>query len=157
MSTPQTPNPTIQRELTHGVSGACLCLSVHRAARSLARRFDQALRPVGLTNGQFSLIMALNQAGPAGMGAIAALLALDRTTLTAALKPLVARGLVRVRVDPGDRRGRLLSLTGAGEGLLALALPIWERAHAATEAVIGEAGVERFRRDLGAVTVGRGE
>src|SRR3954454_8519002 len=98
-------------EVTILVRDSCLCLHVQRAARALARRFDDALRPLGLTNGQFSLLMSLNRPEPAGMGGVATLLAMDRTTLTAALKPLIRRGLVRVAPDPGDRRGRLLTLT----------------------------------------------
>jgi hypothetical protein len=58
---------------------ACV-LHVQRAARALARRFDDALRPLGLTNGQFSLMMSLNRPQPPGMGDVASLLAMDRTT-----------------------------------------------------------------------------
>jgi hypothetical protein len=56
--------PTVQRpsfETTLLVRDSCLCLHVQRAARALARRFDEALRPVQLTNGQFSLLMSLNR------------------------------------------------------------------------------------------------
>ena len=48
-------------EMTRMVRDTCLCLHMQRAARALARRFDEALRPVGLTNGQFSLLMSLNR------------------------------------------------------------------------------------------------
>src|SRR6516165_10160831 len=91
-------------ETTLEVRDACLCLHVQRAARALARRFDEALRPMGLTNGQFSLMMSLNRPEPPDMGAVASLLGVDRTTLTAALKPLRRRGLVEVKGDPADRR-----------------------------------------------------
>ncbi|WP_454761610.1 MarR family winged helix-turn-helix transcriptional regulator [Caulobacter segnis] len=111
------------------VRDTCLCLHVQRAARALARRFDDALRPVGLTNGQFSLLMSLNRPEPAGMGGVASLLAMDRTTLTAALKPLLRRGLLIVAPDPEDRRARVLSLTSAGRAVLAQAVPIWTREH----------------------------
>src|SRR5882757_9001188 len=100
-------------ETTHLVRDTCLCLHLQRAARSLARRFDDALQPLGLTNGQFSLLMSLNRPKPPPMGPVAELLAMDRTTLTAALKPLRRRGLVVIAVDPADRRGRLLRLTPA--------------------------------------------
>src|SRR5215470_7170580 len=93
------------------VRDCCLCLHVQRAARALARRFDEAFRPLDLTNQQFSLLMSLNRPAPPGMTAVAAVLAMDRTTLTAALKPLERRGLVKVTVDPDDKRGRLLKLT----------------------------------------------
>src|SRR3974390_3561313 len=96
---------------THEVRDACLCLHVQRAARALARRFDEALRPMGLTNGQFSLMMSLNRPQPPDMGAVASLLGMDRTTLTAALKPLQRRRLLRISVDPADRRGRIMTLT----------------------------------------------
>ncbi|MDY0871018.1 MarR family winged helix-turn-helix transcriptional regulator [Dongia rigui] len=124
----------------------CLCLHVQRAARALARRFDDALRPLDLTNGQFSLLMSLNRPQPAGMGSVAQLLAMDRTTLTAALKPLERRGLLKVSVDLADKRGRLLTLTPAGRKLLAKAVPIWKSHHAAIESGLGDP--DRLRRDL---------
>src|SRR5271154_5593291 len=89
-------------ETTLRVRDCCLCLHVQRAARALARRFDEALRPIGLTNGQFSLLMSLNRPEPAGIAAVAGLLAMDRTTLNAALKPLERRGLVSVDRDASD-------------------------------------------------------
>src|SRR5712671_4732534 len=120
-------------EITLEVRDTCLCLHVQRAARALARRFDEALRPLDLTNGQFSLLMSLNRPAPPAMGAVASLLAMDRTTLTAALKPLERRGLVKVTADPADKRSRLMTLTPAGRGLLARAVPIWQRTHAEIE------------------------
>lgn len=119
--------PTVTYEMTEFVRDHCLCLAAQRAARTLARRFDEALRPVGLTSGQFSLLMSLNQPTAPSIGSIAALLAMDRTTLTANLKPLERRGLVETKVDAVDRRGRLLVLTAIGRNLLQSALPIWQR------------------------------
>src|SRR3712207_8967583 len=102
-------------ETTLQVRDTCLCLHTQRAARALARRFDEALRPVGLTSGQFSLLNALNRPEPPSIGPVAQLLAMDRTTLTAALKPLERDGLVAVAVDPDARRKRLLRLTPRSE------------------------------------------
>lgn len=56
------------------------------------------------------------------MGPVASLLAMDRTTLTAALKPLERRGLVRIYPGPSDGRSRILTLTGNEAGLLARAV-----------------------------------
>ena len=138
-------------ETTLAVRDTCLCLHAQRAARALARRFDEALRPAGLTNGQFSLLMALNRPGPVGMQPVARLLAMDRTTLTAALKPLERDGLVALAVDPADRRGRLLRLTDKGEARLATAVPIWRGLHAAIEAGLPKPGPEVLRRGLRAL------
>jgi DNA-binding MarR family transcriptional regulator len=126
----------------------CLCLHVQRAARMVARRFDEALRPLGLTNGQFSLLMSLNRAEPATMGATAALLAMDRTTLTAALKPLQRSGFVEVTIDPDDRRSCQLKLTRAGKSLLASAVPIWKRTHAEIERLLDGRDPEILRQEL---------
>ncbi len=63
------------------------------------------------------------------MAPVASLLAMDRTTLTAALKLLERRGLVTVNPDPLDRRSRILCLTPAGHELLLKAVPVWEQEH----------------------------
>lgn len=120
----------ISRETTLHVRDHCLCLATQRAARALARQFDIALRPVGLTNGQFSLMMSLNRPDPPTLGSAATFLAMDRTTLTANLKPLERRGLIEIVPDPKDRRGRRLRLTDAGRRVLHDALPIWKTTHA---------------------------
>lgn len=134
------------------VRDACLCLQVQRAARALARRFDDAFRPVGLTSGQFSLLMALNRPDPPTMGQVAAVLAMDRTTLTANLKPLEKQGLLAVAPDPADRRVRRLSLTPAGRAALTRALPIWEATQAELHARLGEQDVAALCRALAALT-----
>ena len=92
--------------ITVEVRDTCLCLHLQRAARAVARRFDAALRPLSLTNGQFSLLMSLNREEAPSIGSVSALLAMDRTTLTANLKPLERRGLVKVRsMMPTNARG----------------------------------------------------
>ena len=116
-------------ETTLIVRDCCLCLHAQRAARHLARLFDDALRPLNLTNGQFSLLTSLNRPEPATMKGLATLLAMDRTTLTAALKPLERRGLVKILQDPSDKRSRLLHLTAKGKQLLAQAFPICQHTH----------------------------
>jgi DNA-binding MarR family transcriptional regulator len=130
------------------VRDTCLCLHVQRAARALARRFDVAMKPIGLNNGQFSLMMSLNRPVPATMKSVCDLLAMDRTTLTAALKVLERRGLVKTETDPKDRRGRLLTLTEAGMAMLSAALPIWTRVHAEIDAELGDGGSDVVRQLL---------
>jgi len=135
-------------ETTLLVRDSCLCLHVQRAARALARRFDDALRPFGLTNGQFSLMMSLNRPMPAPMKSVTTLLAIDQTTLTAALKPLERRRWVNVEPDPRDRRARLLSLTPSGKAALAAAVPIWKVTHEALEERLPDGNGDQLRRDL---------
>jgi DNA-binding MarR family transcriptional regulator len=139
-------------ELTHKVRDTCLCLHVQRAARAVARRYDEALRPLALTSGQFSLLMSLNRVGAPSIGQVSTLLAMDRTTLTANLKPLERRGLVTVTVDKADKRSRLMALTPTGRTLLAAAVPLWERAQAAAERLVGGSDPDRLRADLRALS-----
>jgi DNA-binding MarR family transcriptional regulator len=139
-------------ETTHHVRDTCLCLHVQRAARALARRFDEALRPLGLTHGQFSLLMSLNRPEPPRLGSVAELLAMDRTTLTANLKVLERRGLVKIAIDKADKRSRRLSLTAAGKSLLADAFPIWKREHAAIERMLHQPSPDQLRSGLVALS-----
>ena len=135
-------------ETTVKVRDTCLCLHLQRAARAVARHFDELMRPAGLTSGQFSILMSLNRPEPPTIRSVAELLAMDRTTLTANLKPLERRRLVRIRVDAADRRTRRLVLTAAGRRQLIAALPAWENGHAMIEPVLAGASANRLRADL---------
>lgn len=139
-------------ETTVLVRDSCLCLHVQRAARALARRFDDVLRPLGLTNGQFSLMMSLNRPEAPGMRAVASLLAMDQSTLTAALKLLQRQGLVKVTADPRDRRSRLLTLTAKGRSVLVRAVPVWQSTHSEIEALLHNGEPERLRKNLRALS-----
>jgi DNA-binding MarR family transcriptional regulator len=147
MSKPADPS----HATTLRIRDHCLCLHTQRAARALTRRFDDAFRPLGLTSGQFSLLVSLNRPEPPAMGDVASLLAMDRTTLTAALKPLERRGLVAVATDGEDRRSRRLLLTDAGKSLLADAVAVWQSTHDAVDRSLGNAGdgaPQRWLREI---------
>jgi DNA-binding MarR family transcriptional regulator len=135
------------------VRDKCICLHIQRAARLLARRFDTALKPVGLTNGQYSLLMSLNRPNLPGVpkatvGSVSELLGMDRTTLTAAARVLYSRGLLVLESEAGDRRSKVLRLTPEGRRVLAAAVPVWKREHELIEKQLGEGGADRLRRDL---------
>ncbi len=141
----------LSAEATRHIRDTCICVRVQRAARALARHFDDALRPAGLTHGQFSLLTALNQKEPPIMSAISNALAMDRTTLTANLKPLERRGLVKIAVDEKDRRSRRLVITAKGRATLKAAFPIWKAAHAVLDDAVGSTRIDRLRADLRAI------
>jgi DNA-binding MarR family transcriptional regulator len=137
---------------THLVRDNCLCLHVQRAARGLARLFDDVFRPLDLTHGQFSLLMSLNRPEPPTIGSVAALLAMDRTTLTAILKSLERRRLVKVSVDKEDKRSRRLTITPTGRSLLAKAFPLWRETHAAIEQLVAAFHPDDLRTALRAMS-----
>ena len=120
---------TLPFDTTLEVYNRCLCFGMHRAARTLARRFDAAFAHLGISHGQYSLMMSLNRPEPPRLGEAAAFLAMDRTTLTANLKPLERLGYVEIIPDKEDKRSRRLVLTDAGRKVLAAAVPIWRATH----------------------------
>ncbi|NIA70545.1 MarR family transcriptional regulator [Pelagibius litoralis] len=134
--------------VTHEVRDRCLCLHLQRAARAIGRRFDEALRPVDLTNGQYSILVSLNRPEAPRIGDVAYLLAMDRTTLTANLKPLERRGLLTVSPDPQDRRSRRLQLTDAGRDLLVQAVPLWRSTHDGVDRILHDKDGAVLRADL---------
>src|SRR5690606_35775943 len=109
----------------------CLCFRSRRVARLITRLYDEALRPLGLHATQLTRLNAIALSGREGgrMNALADVLALDGTTLSRNLRPLVAAGLVRLDRTPGDRRVRVAILTAAGQQMVADALPLWNEAH----------------------------
>ena len=151
MSNHPAATPIVPFETTLHVRDHCLCLAAQRAARALGRRFDEALKPVGITSGQFSLLMSLNRPEPPTIGSVASLLAMDRTTLTANLKPLERRGMIELVADEKDRRSRRIRLMDAGMKVLGAALPIWVRTHGEIDEKLGDIKVSGLRAGLGAV------
>lgn len=119
------------------IHARCLCLGLRGAARAVSRRYDQALAPVGLTNGQFSLLTVVAGHGEIGVLALAEALAMDRTTVTAALKVMEGRGLVALAPDPSDGRARRIALTDEGRAVLAEAAPRWAQAQDELAARLG--------------------
>jgi DNA-binding MarR family transcriptional regulator len=126
-------------------------LHAQRAARALARRFDDGFRPFNLTNQQFALLMALSRREAPTIGPVARALEIDRTTLTAALKVLERRMLLTVEVDTADRRTRRLRLTQAGQAALSEALPVWHRIHAEIAAEKPDLDLNALRASLRAL------
>ena len=137
---------TLPREVAIEVRDQCLCFVAQRAARELARRFDRLFAPFGITNGQFSMMVATGGMGQPKPGDLARSLAMDHATVTAAVHKLEKRGLVSVTPDGGDRRARRISLTAAGVALVMKAVPLWRQEHARLAAELGNAG--EIRRHL---------
>ena len=149
-----TPNSSLDRKTVEEVRDTCLCFATQRAARVLARRFDQLFAPLGITNGQYSMMVALSGMGEPKLGQLAAFLGMDHTTLTAAIKALDKRGLLVLKSDPEDGRARRVSLTEEGRSLIARAVPLWRAEHARLDEEIGESHASALRAGLSEVSSG---
>src|SRR5215217_5827709 len=86
------------------VARACACANLRRAARAVTQVFDEALAPSGLRATQFTLLVTSRLMGESTINELAEKMAMDRTTLSRNLKPLVRSGLLEVR--PGEDGGR---------------------------------------------------
>lgn len=135
----------------HEIRDQCLCLATQRAARRLGRRFDRLFAPLGLTNQQFSMLVALSGQWTPRMGQLAEFLGMDSTTMTAAVKPLEKRGLVRLLTDEADARVRRPALTGTGRDIVAQAVPLWREEHAKVQAELVGQDAAALARILGQV------
>ena len=142
-------NPSYEATLL--VRDTCLCLGVQRASRAIGRLFDDAFRPLGLNNFQYSLLMMLNRPSPLTVGGLAECLTMDRTTTTANLKPLERRGLVTIRRAKEDARIKHVVLTDAGRTLLAEAVGRWQVTNDAVKASITGTDLSSLYSGLGAI------
>ncbi|MGH8114081.1 MAG: MarR family winged helix-turn-helix transcriptional regulator [Rhodanobacteraceae bacterium] len=127
----------------------CLCLASRRAARTITREFDRALRPCGLRATQFTLLSALRLAGPQSIGDLAELLGIDRTTLTRNLAVAEQHGWVTLRVDRRDARSRVAAITSKGSRTLIASIPMWRKTQQRLLDGIGEPAAASLRRLAG--------
>lgn len=115
----------------------CFCAQSRRLARTLTARYDAALSAAGLTAAQFETLSVLSALGPSSGRALAETLALDKTTLSRNLKPLLGSGWIEARRGEDDARNVIYTLSTAGRKKLARAMPLWQQAHKATETMLG--------------------
>lgn len=107
----------------------CLCTKLRRAARSVTRIYDDALRDLGLNVAQYSLLSHLQRLEQPSISALAEAMGLDRSTLGRNLKVLEGDGLVRVG-EGSDMRSRLVLLTDEGLSRFQRGAAAWEEAQA---------------------------
>ena len=132
------------------IARECPTIRARQASRVLTRVYDDVLRPLGLQMSQFSVLVQIAAFGEAGatITALAAELAMDRTTLTRNLRPLERAGLLRVARAPGDARARVVLLTHRGEKTIETAYPYWEAALQRVRSVLGPRPLQALRSQL---------
>ncbi len=129
-------------------SSGCTCLRLRKASRRVSQIYDRSLEPLGLTVTQFSLLGYVAGFDGIGIGALAAKLVMDPTTLTRNVRPLVRQGLVELVADPDDQRSRCLHLTAAGRKAYQQAKPAWARAQREIDKALEDAGAPTLNKVL---------
>src|ERR1700754_488576 len=88
----------------------CHCTALRKASRRISQLYDAALAPSGLKTTQRAILAEIARSQPTTMGVLAEALVMDAGGLAHTLKPLVRDGLVKLSVDPEDRRNRLIQV-----------------------------------------------
>jgi DNA-binding MarR family transcriptional regulator len=121
------------------------------ASRVITRHYDHALAPVGLSTSAYSILSRTSSEGPLPLGALASRLAMDRTTLSRELTPLVDAGLLTATMDADDRRRRVVAVTHKGAALVNRARPLWDRAQKEIASDFGVARTKELMAELHAL------
>ncbi|MCJ2034809.1 MarR family winged helix-turn-helix transcriptional regulator [Methylobacterium sp. J-068] len=124
-------------------SVTCHCNAIRQGARQVTQFYDRHLAPAGLRTSQYSMLVGLRRLGPISINGFADAMAMDRTTMGRALKPLERDGLLAVGPGPNGRT-RALDLTEAGRRRITEAEPLWRTAQTAFEARYGAADAARL-------------
>jgi DNA-binding MarR family transcriptional regulator len=130
-------------------ASSCSCTALRKASRRVSLLYDAALAPCGLRTTQRAILNHILRAGTPATGELAAALVMDRGALAHNLKPLERDGLVEIKIDPKDRRNRLIALTAKGRAKLAQSEALWARAQRSFEAAFGVAESASLREALG--------
>jgi DNA-binding MarR family transcriptional regulator len=131
----------------------CNCLALRQAARHVTQHYDQFLTPSGLRATQYSILARLRRRGPMTINALAAELAMDRTTLGRNILPLQRDGLIAWRRGQSDRRSKELHLTDTGLARTREASAYWTKAQASFESAFGVSRASALRSLLDEVTM----
>lgn len=112
-------------------------MRLRKATRRVSQIYDRHLEAAGLTITQYGLLANLAGTDETTIGALAEILAMDPTTLTRNLRPLIRQGLVVHEPDRHDRRVRCVSLSATGRETFENARPLWRAAQNQINTAIG--------------------
>jgi DNA-binding MarR family transcriptional regulator len=123
-------------DIAETTAGACLATRVRQLSRIITRVYDDAMRPLGITASQYTLLAQLAARDSITAVEIGHDLDIEKSTLSRNLKRLLALGHINMD-PPAGRRGRGLHLTGKGQAVLKDAFPVWQDAQKRTVGAIG--------------------
>lgn len=127
------------------IARECLATRVRRLSRIVTGVYDDALRPLGLTVSQLTLLVAAARMGRALPRDVCGLFDLDASTLSRTLERMRARGWVEA-VPGDDARSQPFRLTSAGRRVLDRAIPAWEGAQRKARALLRKEGTSLARK-----------
>ena len=124
------------QEIAEETASSCLATRVRQLSRIVTRLYDDALRPLGITASQYTLLAQLASRDGITAVEIGHELDIEKSTLSRNLKRLLALGHI-IMDPPAGRRGRGLHLTPKGQAVLVDAFPIWRDAQERATNILG--------------------
>ena len=124
------------QEIAEATASSCLATRVRQLSRIVTRLYDDALRPLGITASQYTLLAQLASRDGITAVEIGHELDIEKSTLSRNLKRLLALGHL-IMDPPAGRRGRGLHLTPKGQAVLVDAFPIWRDAQERATNILG--------------------
>jgi DNA-binding MarR family transcriptional regulator len=125
----------------------CAGANSRLAARRITQFFDREMAESGLTLAKLGLMAQIAAASDDTLGALAARMGLEQSTLSRNLQTLEGEGLVEIANVEGDLRRRMAWLTGAGAARLEAAIPMWRKAHAKLDKLMSPGLVRRLAKE----------
>ena len=123
-------------DIAETTAGACLATRIRQLSRIITRVYDDAMRPLGITTSQYTLLAQLAARDSITAVEIGHELDIEKSTLSRNLKRLLALGHI-IMDPPAGRRGRGLHLTPKGQAILKDAFPIWQDAQTRAVSAMG--------------------
>jgi DNA-binding MarR family transcriptional regulator len=148
MVKPSEINPQLFAEMAN----SCACLRFRKASRSVTQLYDQFLAPSGLRANQLVVLLTAYTFNSSNLRKLADELAMDRSTLTRNLKPLISQRLLRTVPGEGRGRSRTVEVTTRGKRKLMSAAPYWQQAQESMCHRMGRDRIRRMVQDLMTVT-----
>ena len=140
---PQESNkPVAKAAKTIGMN--CLAARTRLINRTITAIYDEALRPLGVTSNQLTILVVVTNGGPISPSEIAQNLNMEKSTVSRNIGRMRSNGWLTV--TPAESgRGQWLTLNDRGSALVAESLPLWKNAQAQAKAVLGQRGADSIR------------
>ncbi len=131
-------------------SDTCHCILLRKASRKVSSYYDEALAPLGVNIGQFSLLRNVNRLAPVSLTDLASRVELDRSTVGRNAKVLERMGMVAIGHGE-DQREAVLTVTEVGRAILTQGAPLWDGVQEDIEARLGPDKTRQLQELLAAL------
>ncbi|MCB9933676.1 MAG: winged helix-turn-helix transcriptional regulator [Planctomycetes bacterium] len=133
------------KSIADEIALSCLASRTRLLGRVITGIYDDALRAVGLTSPQMTILVALEHTGGVQPGALCDALKLDKSTLSRNVDRMESKGWL-IKKPGADARSHSLELTEPGRRKLTDAIPHWRVAQQQAEETLGKGGMETLFR-----------